>query len=471
MRFPLPVSYFVVQITALPYYTDASHYFEAIRCLTWPLLLDSNQPASHFGRYDIMMANPQAVIKVGKGQCQLDTGQGFTACSKNAFDVIAEQLANFETINEGEEQLPFYGGAAGLFGYDYGRELEHLPSVAIEDIALADLWVGIYPWAVISDHETQQSWFVSHLPEHYNDKLLARLLATDSQVVEDQNFSLLRKFTSNMTAREYAQKFARVIDYIYAGDCYQVCLAQRFQSQYQGHPWHAYKNLRKRAPTPFSAYMETDAGVVLSLSPERFLEVKNLRVETKPIKGTRPRGTNTESDLALRDELYNSAKDRAENLMIVDLLRNDISKQCLPNSVDVPELFAIESYSNVHHMVTTVTGHLASKDHILRLLRGAFPGGSITGAPKIRAMEIIEELEPHRRNAYTGSIGYISCHGAMDTNILIRTLVTNKAADAKGDIYCWAGGGLVADSNWQAEYQETFDKVNNLLNGLEEDCA
>jgi len=458
-----------VQLTALRYHSDASHYFEAIRNLAWPLLLDSNQPASHFGRYDIMMANPSALIKVSNGQCEINTGNGFASTSSDAFTLIAEQLATFKDIAAAdlEYDLPFYGGAAGLFGYDYGRELEQMPAKAIQDINLADLWIGVYPWAIINDHESQQSWFVSHLPAQNNKPLLQSLVAKYSATEQQTDFALLTEFSANMTAQEYAQKFARVNDYIHAGDCYQVCLAQRFQSQYKGHPWHAYKQLRQRAPTPFSAYMETDQGAVLSLSPERFLQVKDLRVETKPIKGTRPRGSTAEQDLALRDELYNSPKDRAENLMIVDLLRNDISKECVPGSVTVPDLFAIESYSNVHHMVTTVTGKLPSKDHILSLLKGAFPGGSITGAPKIRAMQIIEELEPHRRNAYTGSIGYISCHGAMDTNILIRTLVTSGTDNSVGDIYCWAGGGLVADSNWQEEYQETFDKVNNLLKGLQ----
>ncbi|HCH25158.1 MAG TPA: aminodeoxychorismate synthase component I [Oceanospirillaceae bacterium] len=458
-----------MQLTALRYHSDASHYFEAIRNLAWPLLLDSNQPASHFGRYDIMMANPSALIKVSNGQCEINTGNGFASTSSDAFTLIAEQLATFKDIAAAdlEYDLPFYGGAAGLFGYDYGRELEQMPAKAIQDINLADLWIGVYPWAIINDHESQQSWFVSHLPAQNNKPLLQSLVAKYSATEQQTDFALLTEFSANMTAQEYAQKFARVNDYIHAGDCYQVCLAQRFQSQYKGHPWHAYKQLRQRAPTPFSAYMETDQGAVLSLSPERFLQVKDLRVETKPIKGTRPRGSTAEQDLALRDELYNSPKDRAENLMIVDLLRNDISKECVPGSVTVPDLFAIESYSNVHHMVTTVTGKLPSKDHILSLLKGAFPGGSITGAPKIRAMQIIEELEPHRRNAYTGSIGYISCHGAMDTNILIRTLVTSGTDNSVGDIYCWAGGGLVADSNWQEEYQETFDKVNNLLKGLQ----
>jgi para-aminobenzoate synthetase component 1 len=230
----------------------------------------------------------------------------------------------------------------------------------------------------------------------------------------------------------------------------------------------AYKQLRQVSPTPFSAYMETPEGALLSLSPERFLQVDHCKVQTKPIKGTRPRGKTDTEDQTFYEDLAASPKDRSENLMIVDLLRNDLSKHCLPFSVKVPQLFAIESYSNVHHLVTTVTGELESSEHILALLKGAFPGGSITGAPKLRAMQIIEELEPHRRNGYTGSIGYISSNGRMDSNICIRTLVTNAKGDGGGHIYCWAGGGLVADSECDSEYQETFDKVNNLLDGLRE---
>jgi para-aminobenzoate synthetase component 1 len=459
-----PISSVIVQLTSLPFEADASVYFERIRHLAWPLLLDSNQPRSHFGRYDIMTAAPSCVIKFQHNRCQVNYGQGFKNSSSDAFTLIAEQLALFDVPTKEQLELPFYGGAAGLFGYDYGRQLETMPKLANNDIALADVHVGIYPWAVINDHEQQTSTLVSHLPEA-DTADLARLLTNPSSN-QQKRFSLKREFTSNLTADEYQQKFNKVIDYIHAGDCYQVCLAQRFDSQYSGHPWDAFLQLRQQAPTPFSAYMETADGCVISLSPERFLQVSDKQVETKPIKGTRPRGSDTAQDQALKDELYNSPKDRAENLMIVDLLRNDLSKQCLPGSVQVPKLFDIESYSNVHHMVTTVTGEIDSNDDILPLLKGAFPGGSITGAPKIRAMEIIEELEPHRRNAYTGSIGYISCHGNMDTNILIRTLVTSGNDDSGGDVYCWAGGGLVADSNGAEEYQETFDKVNNLLQGL-----
>jgi len=456
-----------VYIANLPFVENACHYFETIRHLSMPLLLDSSRPASHFGRYDIAMAEPLAVISHKDGVTKVEQNNTTKTTDVDPFSLIGQLQSQLlvDTSKLPQAQgIPFTGGAAGLFGFDLGRSIEVIPSTAAADIAMEDLCIGIYPWAIITDHELQSTYLVSQLDELSTEALKADiLLATPTQ---DKEFVLERDFVSNMTREQYAEKFHRVIDYIHAGDCYQVCLAQRFDAPYKGNPWAAYKQLRLVSPTPFSAYMETPEGALLSLSPERFLKVDNCKVETKPIKGTRPRGKTDAEDQQLIEELAASPKDRSENVMIVDLLRNDISKHCLPFSVKVPSLFAIETYSNVHHLVTTVTGELESSEQILPLLKGAFPGGSITGAPKLRAMEIIEELEPHRRNGFTGSIGYISSNGRMDTNICIRTLVTNAKGDGGGHIYCWAGGGLIADSECDSEYQETFVKVDNLLNGL-----
>ena len=432
-----------------------------------PLLLDSSRPASHFGRYDIAMAEPLAVISHKDGVTKVEQNNTTKTTDVDPFSLIGQLQSQLlvDTSKLPQAQgIPFTGGAAGLFGFDLGRSIEVIPSTAAADIAMEDMCIGIYPWAIITDHELKSTYLVSQLDELSTEALKADiLLATPTQ---DEEFVLERDFVSNMTREQYAEKFHRVIDYIHAGDCYQVCLAQRFDAPYKGNPWAAYKQLRLVSPTPFSAYLETPEGALLSLSPERFLKVDNCKVETKPIKGTRPRGKTDAEDQQLIEELAASPKDRSENVMIVDLLRNDISKHCVPFSVKVPSLFAIETYSNVHHLVTTVTGELESSEQMLPLLKGAFPGGSITGAPKLRAMEIIEELEPHRRNGFTGSIGYISSNGRMDTNICIRTLVTNAKGDDGGHIYCWAGGGLIADSECDSEYQETFVKVDNLLNGL-----
>ena len=456
-----------VYIANLPFVENACHYFETIRHLSMPLLLDSSRPASHFGRYDIAMAEPLAVISHKDGVTKVEQNNTTKTTDVDPFSLIGQLQSQLlvDTSKLPQAQgIPFTGGAAGLFGFDLGRSIEVIPSTAAADIAMEDMCIGIYPWAIITDHELKSTYLVSQLDELSTEALKADiLLATPTQ---DKEFVLERDFVSNMTREQYAEKFHRVIDYIHAGDCYQVCLAQRFDAPYKGNPWAAYKQLRLVSPTPFSAYMETPEGALLSLSPERFLKVDNCKVETKPIKGTRPRGKTDAEDQQLIEELAASPKDRSENVMIVDLLRNDISKHCLPFSVKVPSLFAIETYSNVHHLVTTVTGELESSEQILPLLKGAFPGGSITGAPKLRAMEIIEELEPHRRNGFTGSIGYISSNGRMDTNICIRTLVTNAKGDGGGHIYCWAGGGLIADSECDSEYQETFVKVDNLLNGL-----
>lgn len=263
---------------------------------------------------------------------------------------------------------------------------------------------------------------------------------------------------SNLSEAAYGAAFERVQAYIRAGDCYQVNLAQRFSAPAEGDPWTAYCRLRELNPAPFSAYLKTPFGEVLSSSPERFLSLRRGQVETRPIKGTRPRGTTAAEDAALRLALNQSEKDRAENLMIVDLLRNDLGRVCRPGSIQVPALFATETYASVHHLVSTVRGELRDDEDAASLLRACFPGGSITGAPKIRAMEIIEELEPHRRGVYCGAIGYLGFDGAMDTNIAIRTI-----AHSGGEVRFWAGGGLVVDSDPEQEYRETFDKASRLI--------
>jgi para-aminobenzoate synthetase component 1 len=263
---------------------------------------------------------------------------------------------------------------------------------------------------------------------------------------------------SNFSQEAYRQAFERIQHYIQEGDCYQVNLAQRFATEASGDAWLAYRRLRQINPAPFSAYLNLPYAQILSSSPERFLEVRGGRVETRPIKGTRPRLRDPQADIAQAAELGASAKDRAENLMIVDLLRNDLGKVCIPGSVETTRLFQVESFVNVHHLVSTVTGELAPGLDALDLLRAAFPGGSISGAPKLRAMEIIEELEPNRRGVYCGSVGYIGYNGDMDTNIAIRTVVV-----ANNQARFWAGGGIVADSEWRSEYQECLDKAAPML--------
>jgi para-aminobenzoate synthetase component 1 len=275
-------------------------------------------------------------------------------------------------------------------------------------------------------------------------------------------FRVQGKITSNFTPDSYASAFAAVQDYLQAGDCYQINLAQRFSAAATGDAFGAYLTLRSLSPAPYSAFLSLPHVQILCASPERFLRVQNGSVETKPIKGTRPRGGDVQQDIRLAEELRNHPKDRAENLMIVDLLRNDLGKSCMPGSVRVPKLFEVESYANVHHLVSTVEGKLAEGRDALHVLRDCFPGGSVTGAPKLRAMQIIEQLEPHRRGIYCGTIGYVGFDGNMDSNIVIRTLVHSGK-----EVRCWAGGGIVADSDEKAEYQETLDKASAMIKLLQ----
>jgi para-aminobenzoate synthetase component 1 len=266
---------------------------------------------------------------------------------------------------------------------------------------------------------------------------------------------------STFTRTAYQHAVARVIEYVWAGDIFQANLSQRLEAPLVGTPLELYRRLRSRNPAPFSAFLDFGDLVVASSSPERFLRVEDRHVEARPIKGTRPRGVGPEHDAALALALAESDKDRAENVMIVDLLRNDLSRVCEPGSVRVPELFALEHYATVHHLVSTVVGDLDPTRDAADLLRAAFPGGSITGAPKVRAMQIIAELEPTRRGVYCGAIGYWSVTGALDTSIVIRTYLV------LGDVvYFQAGGGIVADSEPELEYRETLDKARGLIAAL-----
>ena len=318
----------------------------------------------------------------------------------------------------------------------------------------------------IVDHQKLQSWLVGQgLVEKTVDnwQLLITQFSHRSPQVAGSAFKVTSDVKSNMDKQDYAQAFHRIKDYLTEGDCYQVNLAQRFNCRCQGDPWQAYLHLRKINSAPYCSYLNTPEAQILSSSPERFLSVMDGIVETKPIKGTRPRKADSAANDAQIHLLANSIKDKAENLMIVDLLRNDISKSCKKGSVNVPKLFAIESFATVHHLVSTIRGELEDDQHALDLLKSCFPGGSITGAPKIRAMEIIEELEPNRRGVYCGSIGYIGYNGNMDSNIAIRTLVHSN-----NSMRFWAGGGIVNDSGLDAEYQESFDKAAAMLSLLQQ---
>lgn len=422
----------------------------------WSMLLDSADAKHPNSRYQIMVAEPLATLVSQDGRTVLTDEHGSHHYTTDPFTVLDCALKRY-FATPSQSPLPFCGGALGYFGYDLGRYLEKMPELAENELNIPDMAVGLYSWALIFDQQQQQLWFTDYSGKaELNWHKLQQRLQTLSPSA--QPFSLTSDWQANMSEQDYQQKFARVQEELKSGNCYQINLAQRFAASYQGDEWLAYRLLREKNSAPFSAFIRLEKAAVISISPERFIQLKGQTIETKPIKGTRPRGLCALTDQAEAESLRLSDKDRAENVMIVDLLRNDIGKVSEPGSVKVPALFAIESFPAVHHLVSTITGKLAAPYSACDLLRGAFPGGSITGAPKISAMQIIEQLEPHRRHVYCGAIGYISSNGDMDTNIAIRTLVCEN-----GKIYCWAGGGVVADSKADSEYQETLDKVARIL--------
>ncbi|MGV8917120.1 MAG: aminodeoxychorismate synthase component I [Pseudomonas sp.] len=437
----------------LPYTPGPAGYFARIRHAPGAILLDSGRPSAERGRFDLCSAWPSQEL-TSRSQ---ETGKAFLQRLRDSLEVMgrAELPALYE--------LPFAGGLIGYLSYDFGRRLEPLPDLAIDDLQLPDARLGLYAWAMISDHQAGTSQLVFHpsLVESERQRLLD--LFTQPVALVDAAFTLNDRFRTSISVDDYRQAFEKVQRYIQAGDCYQINLTQRFQAHYTGDPWAAYCKLREACPTPFSGFQALpDGNAVLSLSPERFVRVSARQVETRPIKGTRPRGVSPAEDAAYAQELLASSKDRAENLMIVDLLRNDLGRTCQIGSVKVPELFSLESYPNVHHLVSSVTGELAADKDALDLIAGSFPGGSITGAPKIRAMQIIDELEPTRRGLYCGSLMYLDVRGEMDSSIAIRSLLAKD-----GKISCWGGGGIVADSDCEAEYQESLTKVRVLLDTLE----
>ena len=449
----------------LPYQPDSCHYFELVRHLPWAVFLDSTTKTSQDNRYDIIAADPFLTLCTKGEKTVIEQRSGHKKISElDPFHLLQRQLKSFPI--QRTTSLPFCGGAIGHFGYDLGRRIEKLPNIAIDNEETADMLVGIYDWAIITDHQKKQSYIASYGLHSQTQPQWSSLLGLLNRQEKKDNaiLSVSGPIRSELSLKQYQTAFNKIKRYIREGDCYQVNLAKRFEVDAKGDPWYAYKLLREQNAAPFSAFFSVPELTLLSSSPERLLKVHNRQVETKPIKGTRRRDlTDPIRDKALATELEQSIKDRAENLMIVDLLRNDLGKVCKLGSISVPKPFALVSFATVHHLVTTITGSLAEKQDAIGLLRACFPGGSITGAPKLRAMEIIEELEPDRRGPYCGSIAYIGFDGNMDSNILIRTLAYNN-----NKLRFWAGGGIVTDSKVNDEYQEIHDKAAALLALIEE---
>ncbi|WMC12278.1 aminodeoxychorismate synthase component I [Oceanimonas pelagia] len=452
-----------LHIHSEPFSGPVRDFFSPLASTPWAVLLESASPLAGDSRYHILSAHPVGTLVTRGEKTTITHPDGTEHSGECPFALLKtwqQRLLGEVSLPEEHAHLPFAGGALGLFGYDLGRRLERMPERAINELSTPDMAVGIYDWAWVIDREREQA----HLLVLGDEQALRQRLAwwRGLAAAPGAPFHLTGPWQANQSREQYGANFNRVQEYLAAGDCYQINLTVRFNAPFEGDAWAAYCRLSEHNRAPFSAFMPLPDSTVLSLSPERFIALDGRRVETKPIKGTRPRGSNEREDRQLAEELAAAPKDRSENLMIVDLLRNDIGRVCVPGTVKVPSLFAVESFPAVHHLVSTITGELKSGLDGTDLLAATFPGGSITGAPKVRAMEIIEELEPHRRHGYCGSMGYLSVHGRMDTSITIRTLLAEQ-----GRLYCWAGGGVVADSGQDAEYQELFDKLGRILPVLE----
>jgi para-aminobenzoate synthetase component 1 len=400
-------------------------------------------------RFSILASEPSQLL-IAKGRAiQIIGPDGIVRLEGNPFDVLNEQLARHRRA---AADHPFPVGAAiGYFGYDLKNFVERLPASAVDDLGLPDCWFGFYDNLLVFDHTEKKVWQVNApnaptLPRSYAPTL-------------PRAVSALR---SNFTRKSYRAAILRAKDYIAAGDIYQVNLSQRFQCGVEAAPEEVYEALRASNPGPYCAFLDTGEAQVLSSSPECFLKIDGRRVETRPIKGTRPRGRTASADKRVARELLASPKDNAELVMITDLERNDLGKVCEFGSVWVKELVRVEEYATVLHLVSTVEGRLRPEVSAVDCVRACFPGGSITGAPKIRAMQIIDELEPHARGVYTGAIGFLGFNDVAHFNVAIRTVVYQD-----GRLTFHAGGGIVADSEPDAEYDETLAKAQGIFNAID----
>ncbi|HMP04323.1 MAG TPA: aminodeoxychorismate synthase component I [Gemmatales bacterium] len=468
-----------VLVTPLPPGLEPTAAFARLRHLPHVVWFDSALRHPTLGRYSFLAADPLQ-------------WHSWPTASPAAWDAAADLIRSVPRLSAAElgpaaDALPpFVGGVAGLFSYDLHRGLERIPPPQLDEFLNPVLALGVYDWTLAWDHKERRGWLISTgwRPGTGLDADWARERAThvqdwlsgsgpeskgEAQIDEPIVPPALPRIHaevapgvySNFTAAEYTAAVQKTIDYIHAGDCFQVNLAQRLLAPAQP-ATDLYERLRQQNPGTFAGYFDLGAFQVLSSSPERFLKVTpGGAVETRPIKGTRPRAADPTADETIIQALRQSPKDRAENVMIVDLLRNDLGRVCAYGSVRVADLCRVESYAAVHHLVSVVTGQLAPGALPHDLLRACFPGGSVTGAPKVRAMEIIAELEPTARGPYCGSLAYFSFTGALDANILIRTLTRGR-----GWLQFPVGGGIVADSTPQAEYAETMDKAAGLLRAL-----
>jgi len=451
----------------------ASQCFEAFVGQPFSFFLDSGMDPGKLGRYSFMGSDPFLVLK-SRGDTVSLISEGVEEIKRgNPFDMLGELLEVY-SLDGSQTVIPFTGGAVGYFSYDLCHFIERLPTTAVDDLNLPECYLAFYDAVVAFDHlegkaylaatgfpeleESQRKRRAEEKLKELKNRMLNFVQPSNDKVATSEGSIVLK---SNFSHEAYLKAVATARDYICAGDIFEVNLSQRFESDLSMPPYELYKRLRKINPAPFANYFNFDGVSIVGSSPERFLKVRGDWVETRPIKGTRPRGKTPEEDKVLAQELLASIKDRAENMMIVDLERNDIGRVCRYGTVKVTELAILETYPTVFHLTSTVVGQLSEGKSHIDLLKATFPGGSITGAPKVRAMEIIDELEPTRRSVYTGSLGYLSFGGDMDLDIVIRTMIIKG-----GRAYFQVGGAVVYDSEPEAEYVETLDKGRALIQAL-----
>lgn len=428
---------------------EAIDLYDLIKEEPYSFILESSLYNEKYGRYTVISSSPFEILKYENDEKCIDKFKGV--------------MSSYKSSVKGE--LPFYGGAVGYISYDTGRYFEDIDTLAKEDIKIPDIYFGLYDWAFVVDHKANMTYIVS--PEIDIEKEKNILEKRKNQVYEA--VKTVYKFESdekillkgNMTKEYYLSAIEKVREYIRMGDIYQANFTQRFEGETSRTGYDIYRKLREVSPTIFGGFLDFKDVEIISNSPERFLELKNNTLETRPIKGTRPRGKTIEEDQKLKQELLDSAKDKAELLMIVDLERNDLGRVSKIGTVKVPELFVIEEYASVNHLVATVKSELDENKDIFDVIKNTFPGGSITGAPKIKAMQVIEELEPTRRNVYTGSIGYIGFNQNSDFNIAIRTILKKEKF-----ITFQVGGGITYDSSAEDEYMESLHKARSIVKAL-----
>lgn len=451
-------------------YRSPLNLFESFHDQTGAILFHSALVHETYGQFSYIALEPFKTLIAKNGNIAID-GQSFQG---NPFLVLKTLVADYKQPTQ-KDLPPFQGGIAGAFSYDLYQYIESFPNEQSDALHFPDLAVGFYDVVISFDNLAQRAWVVSTgWPEKTIETRRARAkhrldhvchLITNPRVYADktaQSHCVKKNIHSHFNAQTYAEAVKRVMDYIQAGDIFEANISQCFMVQ-DTHllPFDLYKRLMQKNPAPFAAYLNLGEFIVVSASPERFLKLMDGFVETRPIKGTRRRDPDPVVDQALADELSNSEKDRAENIMIVDLMRNDLSKVCEEHSVLVRQLCGLETYPSLHHLVSVVTGELKPQFDAVDLLLATFPGGSITGAPKVRAMQIIAEIEPTKRGIYCGSIGFIGFNGNADLSIAIRTYTIKQDC-----ITFQAGGAVVIDSDPEDEYQETLIKSRALHHAL-----